>query len=99
MKVVENSSRYTVEAMIPVILISDSSCRMRRFIPGCSRGYEDIRAIILILQFLFLLIPGVIILVFLIIKWKRRKYTTRDLIYILMDKKDKALEKARVFKR
>lgn len=104
MKVVENSSRYTVEAMIPVIL--DFGTRSMQnaaihypYFENIARGYEDIRAVVLIFQFLFLLIPSVIILVFLIIKWKHRKYTTRDLIYILMDKKDKALEKARVFKR
>ena len=103
MTVVENSSRYSVESMIPVIL--DFGTRSMQnaaihypYFENIARGYEDIRAVVLIFQFLFLLIPGVIILVFLIIKWKHRKYTTRDLIRILMDKKDRALEKARAEK-
>ena len=104
MKVVENSSRYTVEAMIPVIL--DFGTRSMQnaamhypYFENIARGYEDIRAVVLIFQFLLLLIPGGILLVFLIIKWKHRKYTTRDLIYFLMDKKDRVLEKGKIFKR
>ena len=44
-----------------------------------ARGYEDIRAVILFLQMILLLIPALIVLVFLIIKWKNRKYTWKDI--------------------
>lgn len=101
--VVENSSRYSLEAMIPVVL--DFGIRSMQnsavhfpYWENIARGYEDVRAAVLIIQFIFLLIPGIIILTALIIKWKNRKYTVKDIWMYLMDKKDRAMEKARAEK-
>lgn len=103
MLVVENSSRYSLEAMIPVVL--DFGIRSMQnsavhfpYWENIARGYEDVRAVVLIIQFIFLLIPGIIILTALIIKWKNRKYTVKDIWMYLMDKKDRAMEKARAEK-
>lgn len=103
MLVVENSSRYSLEAMIPVVL--DFGIRSMQnsavhfpYWENIARGYEDIRAIVLVIQFILLLIPAVIILVALVIKWKNRKYTMKDIWLYLMDKKDRAVEKARAEK-
>ncbi len=103
MLVVENSSRYSLEAMIPVVL--DFGIRSMQnsavhfpYWENIARGYEDVRAVVLIIQFILLLIPGVIILTALIIKWKNRKYTVKDIWMYLMDKKDRAMEKARAEK-
>lgn len=103
MLVVENSSRYSIEAMIPVVL--DFGIRSMQnsavhfpYWENIARGCEDIRAVVLIIQFILLLIPAVIILIALIIKWKNRKYTMKDIWLYLMDKKDRAMEKARAEK-
>lgn len=103
MLVVENSSRYSLEAMIPVVL--DFGIRSMQnsavhfpYWENIARGYEDVRAVVLIIQFIFLLIPGIIIFTALIIKWKNRKYTVKDIWMYLMDKKDRAMEKARAEK-
>lgn len=103
MLVVENSNRYSLEAMIPVVL--DFGLRSMQnsavhfpYWENIAKGYEDIRAVVLIIQFILLLIPAVIILITLIIKWKNRKYTMKDIWLYLMDKKDRAMEKARAEK-
>ena len=103
MMVVENSSRYSLESMIPVVL--DFGVRSMQnsaihfpYWENIARGYEDLRAIVLLLQFILLLIPTVILLVILIIKWKNRSWHTKDVIMYLADKKDRMLEKARAEK-
>lgn len=73
MTVVENSSRYSVEAIIPVIL--DFGIRSMQnaaidypYWENLARGYEDIRAVLLVMQTVFFIIPSIIILVFLLKK-------------------------------
>lgn len=103
MTVVENSSRYSVESMISVVL--DFGVRSMQntavqypYWENIARGYEDVRAVVLLLQLLLLMIPSVIIIVFLIIKWKNRSFTGKDVIRYLTDKKDRAIERARAQK-
>lgn len=103
MLVVENSSRYSLESTIPVVLDFGTRSMQNAAIhfpywENVARGYEDIRAVVLLFQFLFLMIFSVILLVFLIIKWKNRKYTMKDIWNYLMDKKDRALERFRAEK-
>lgn len=100
MTVVENSARYSVESMISVVL--DFGIRSMQntavnypYWENIARGYEDVRAVALLLQMILLLIPSVIIIGFLIIKWKNRSYTGKDILLYLLDKKDRAVEKAR----
>jgi len=100
MVVVENSSRYSIEAMLPVILdfgtrsMQNSAVRFPYW-ENVARGYEDIRAVVLVFQALFLLTPSVIIAVFLIIKWKNRNFTWRDIGRCLAGWKDKLARHAR----
>ncbi len=84
MLVVENSSRYSVESMIPVLLDFGSRSMQNRAIcfpywENVARGYEDIRALVLVLQIILLLVPMVIIAVSLFIKWKNRTWTAADI--------------------
>lgn len=100
MQVVENSARYSVESMIPVVLDFGTRSMQNAAIhypywENIARGYEDVRAMILFFQFVFLLVPSVIILVFLFIKWKNRTFTAKDVWNYLVDKKDRGLEKIR----
>lgn len=103
MLVVENSSRYSLEEMIPVMLDFGTRSMQNAAInlpywENMARGYEDIRAAILFAQIILLLIPVCITVVFLVIKWKNRKYTGKDIWKYLVDKKDRALDRARAEK-
>ena len=84
MIVVENSSRYSAEALIPVIL--DFGMRSMQhtavrfpYWENIARGFEDMRALVLLLQFILLLIPIVIMISFLVIKWKQRTFSWKDI--------------------
>lgn len=100
MVVVENSSRYSIEALIPVILdfgtrsMQNSAVKFPYW-ENIGRGYEDVKALTLLFQFIFLLIPSVIVAVFLIIKWKNRSFTWKDIGNYLIDTKDRIRQNAR----
>lgn len=100
MEVVENSSRYSLESLIPVILDFGTRSMQNSAIKfpyweNIGRGAEDVKALALLFQGIFLLVPAVIILVFLVIKWKNRNFTWRDIGNYLVDAKDKAMQHAR----
>lgn len=100
MVVVENSARYSLEALIPVILEFGSRSMQNYAVKlpyweNIARGWEDIKALVLLFQFIFLLIPGVIIIVFLIIKWKNRSFTWKDVGNSIINTKDRIVQKAR----
>lgn len=93
MIVVENTTRYRVESLIPIILefgtrsMQNAAIRLP-FWENIARGYEDICALLLIFRFLFLLIPTVIVIVFLIWKWRHHTFTWKDLWNRIIDIKD-----------
>jgi len=99
MLLVENSARYKTEALLPVIL-SFGTRSMQNYavkLPyweNVGRGWEDIAALVLIFRCLFLLIPAVIFIAFLIIKWKNRNFTFKDIRNFVVDTKDKMVQKA-----
>lgn len=100
MVVVENSARYSIESMLPVLLDFGTRSMQNAAVhypywENIGRGYEDVRALVLLFQIIFLLLPSVIIIVFLIIKWKNRTFTGKDVMHYLIDKKDRAVEKSR----
>lgn len=94
MAVVENSSRYSLENMIPVILdfgtrsMQNAAIRFPYW-ENIARGWEDVRGTLLVLQFILLLIPTVILTAFLVYKWRHRTFTARDIWNRLVDWKDK----------
>ncbi len=78
MVVVENSARYSLESMIPVALdfglrSMQNSAVSYPYWENIARGHEDVTALVLVFQFIFLFIPTVIILVAIIIKWRNRR--------------------------
>lgn len=93
MMVVENTTRYQVESLIPVILafgvrsMQDSSIRLPYW-ENMARGYEDIRALMLVFQFILLLFPITVVVVFLLWKWKHRCFTWKDLWSKIIDIRD-----------
>lgn len=79
MIVVENSSRYSLEAMIPVVLdfgirSMQNSAVSYPYWENIARGYEDVRALLLVLKSVLLLIPIGIVVVVIVIN---RKYLFR----------------------
>lgn len=95
--VVENSTRYTVSGLIPVIL--DFGMRSMQnsavhfpYWENVARGWEDVRALILCLQILLLLIPVLMSICYLIIKWKNRTFTAKDIGNYFLDLKEKLIE-------
>lgn len=75
MIVIENSDRYSFESLLSVIMSFGIRSMKNENVAypyweNIARGYEDVRAMLLIFQSVFLLIPLVIITVFLIKKGK-----------------------------
>lgn len=100
MVMVENSSRYLPESLIPVILdygtrSMQSSAVKFPYWENIGRAWEDIKALVLLFQFIFLLIPAVMISVFLIIKWRNKKWTWKDAGNFIIDLKDRLIARTR----
>lgn len=98
MWVVENSARFGLEGLLTVIAEFGTRSMNARAIQypyweNVARGWEDVLAIVLVLQILFLLVPSLIVVTFLILSWKRRQWTWRDVGNVLIGCKDKALDK------
>ncbi|GFI03448.1 MAG: ABC transporter permease [Lachnospiraceae bacterium] len=94
MVVVENSSRYLKEALIPVILDYGTRSMQIRAVrfpywENIARGWEDVKAMVLLFQFVFLMIPIIVIVVFAIGKWRHKKWTIKDAGHFLVDVKDR----------
>ncbi len=99
MIVVENSSRYSLESLVPVILDFGTRSMQNAAVKfpyweNIGRGWEDVMALVLIFKFLFLIIPAVIIVVFLVKQWKNRKITLKDVGNFIVEIKDKMVQKA-----
>lgn len=99
MEVVENTGRYSALGAGKVLLAfgtrsMQNASMQYPFFENIARGYEDIRALVLVFQTLFLLIPGVILLVFLINKWKHRTIHMKDVIQLIDDKRQEKLRLA-----
>lgn len=99
MIVVENSSRYFMESLIPIILDFGTRSMQNAAVKfpyweNIARGWEDVMALVLVFKFLFLLIPAVIIVAFLIKQWKNRKLTLKDVGNFIIETRDKIFQKA-----
>lgn len=100
MLVVENSFRYSLEATLSVLLdfglrSMQNSAVSLPYWENMARGYEDVRALLLLLQFVLLLIPSVILLVFLIRCYRKRKWHMRDVPGLLAQGRDRVLDRFR----
>jgi len=76
MIVVENSSRYSWESIIPVLfdfgIRSMHNTKVRfPYWENIARGYEDVRALLFLFQMIFLMIPMVIICAFIMVKGRK----------------------------
>ncbi len=98
MWVVENSSRYEMKGLLKVIAefgmrsMNDHAIQYPYW-ENVARGWEDVLALVLVLQLLSLFIPSVIGAVTLILLWKRKQWTWRTVWQFLVDGKDKLAER------
>lgn len=100
MWVIENSERYSLKSLLTVI--SDFGTRSMNahaiqypYWENFARGWEDVFAAILVVQIISLLLPALIVTVTVIVLWKRKKWTVKDVLHFLADKKERLAEKYR----
>ena len=99
MVVVENSSRYLPESLIPVMLdygtrsMQNTAVRFPYW-ENIARGWEDVMALVGLFRAVFLGIPIAIVVVFLIKRWHKRKIHIKDIGGFLIDTKEKVILKA-----
>lgn len=98
MWVVENSARFGLEGLLTVIAEFGTRSMNARAIQypyweNVARGWEDVFAVVLILQILLLLIPSVIVVAALIVLWKRKQWTWKDVGAFLVECKDRISDK------
>lgn len=98
MWVVENSARFHLKGLLTVISEFGMRSMNARAIQypyweNVARGWEDVLAVVLILQILFLLCPAVIVVSALILSWKRRQWTWKDVGHFLVEQKDRAADR------
>lgn len=98
MWVVENSARFHLKGLLTVISEFGMRSMNARAIQypyweNVARGWEDVFAVILVLQILLLLCPSVIVVSALILSWKRRQWTWKDAGHFLLECKDRAADR------
>lgn len=100
MWVVENSSRYGWENLLTVI--SEFGVRSMNTYPirypyweNAARGWEDVLALIFALQVIFLMIAGSIVIITLLVAWKRKTWTWRDIGTFFIACKEKVADRFR----
>ena len=64
-----------------------------------ARGYEDILALLTLFQMVFLIYPSGVLLVWIVIRWKNKKWTARTVLVAAQDKLQRAAEKRRAQRR
>ena len=94
MIVVENSSRYSVEALIPVVLDFGTRSMQHAAVQlpyweNIARGWEDVMAMVTLWQGILLVIPAIIIGCFLWLCWKNKTWTWRDVYGFMSDRAEK----------
>lgn len=83
MEIVENTTRYQLLPLLQII--GDFGMRSMNgkaiiypYWENIARGYEDILALLLVFRILFLLYPIVLLIIFIIVRWKRRTWHWND---------------------
>lgn len=99
-EVVENTNRYNLLSLFKVIAgFGTRSMNGKAIIypywENIARGYEDILALLLIFEFLFLMYPITLTLIAAVTAWKHRTWTARSVRLYLKDKWERMWEKVR----
>lgn len=97
-QVVENSKRYSMFSLLKVL--SEYGIRSMNhkaivypYWENIARGYEDILATLLLLKFIFLLIPAIILFAYIIYRYRHRTWNMKTLLVLGMEWKEKLVLK------
>lgn len=97
-QVVENSKRYSMFSLLNVL--SEYGIRSMNhkaivypYWENVARGYEDILATLLLLKLTFLLIPAIILLAYIIYRYRHRTWNIKTLLELGMEWKEKLVLK------
>lgn len=103
-EVLENSSRYSLLSRIK--LLGEFGTRSMNgkaiiypYWENVARGYEDIIAVLTLFMLLFALYPTILLIGFLVRKWRKKTWTAQSVAHMLKDKWEDYLEKRREQKK
>lgn len=96
-EVVENSTRYDLLKRFQVMggfgtRSMNGKAIIYPYWENIARGYEDIIALITLFAVLFLLYPLVLLIIFIIICWKKKTWTVKGIYLFLLDKWERKRE-------
>ncbi len=99
-EVLENSSRYSFSARWKNLLAFGTRSMNGKAIiypywENVARGYEDIIALLTVVMLMFLLYPTVLAGIVVVLWWRHRSWTVKDLWYGVKDKAERLAERIR----
>ena len=103
-EVLENNTRYSMGKRLRLLLgFGTRSMNGKAIIypywENVARGYEDILTLLTLFQMLFLIYPSVVLLVWIIIRWKNKTWTARTVLLAVQDKLQRAGDRRRERRR
>lgn len=103
-EVLENNTRYSIGKRLRLLLgFGTRSMNGKAIIypywENVARGYEDILTLLTLFQMLFLIYPSVVLLVWIIIRWKNKTWTARTVLLAVQDKLQRAGDRRRERRR
>lgn len=102
-EILENSTRYRLGKRLKLLMeFGTRSMNGKAIIypywENVARGYEDILTLLTLFQMLFLIYPSVLLLIWIIIRWKNKTWTARTVLLGLQDKLQRAGDRRRASK-
>ena len=103
-EVLENSTRFRLSKRLRLLLdFGTRSMNGRAIIypywENVARGYEDILALLTLFQMIFLIYPSALALVWIVIRWKNKTWTTRTVMLAVQDKLQRLGDRGRERRR
>ncbi len=107
-EVLENSTRYGIGKRLRMLMDFGTRSMNGKAITypyweNVARGYEDILALLTLIQMLFLIYPSGVLLVWIVILWKNKTWTAKTVFVALQDRlllvRDRRKEKGRSGKK
>lgn len=100
LEVLENTSRYSLLSLIKVIggfgtRSMNGKAIIYPYWENIARGYEDILALLLLLEAVFLLYPIVLVIIAVVIAWKHKTWNARSIYLYVQDKWERFWERRR----
>lgn len=97
-QLVENSKRYSLLSLLTVlseygIRSMNQKAIVYPYWENVARGYEDILAFFLLWKFIFLLIPAILLIIYLIYRYRNRTWDMKTLLHAGNDLKEKLVGK------